>query len=195
MPEEPEVETERLHEAIHEELEREEGSRLIRGIALTTALLAALAAIASLRAGATVNEALRLETAATRLQAQASDEWAYYQAKGVKASVAEAARAAWLAAGKSPPEELAHGVERRAQEQQEIQAKAHELEAERDAKASEAEHLMHVHHRGAYAVALFQVAIALGAVAALTRSRLVWLGSLGGGAVGLALFVAALLGS
>ena len=47
---------------------------------------------------------------------------------------------------------------------------------------------------GAYAVALFQVAIALGAVAALTRNRMVWLGSLGGGAVGLAFFVAALLG-
>ena len=189
MPEAPEVETERLHESIHEELEREEGSRLIRGIALTTALLAALAAIASLRAGATVNEALRLETAATRLQAEASDQWAYYQAKGVKASVAEAARAAWLAAGKAPPAELAQAMERRAEEQQEIQAKARELEAERDAKAAEAEHLMHVHHRGAYAVALFQVAIALGAVAALTRMRWVWLASLLLGVAGIAMLV------
>ena len=44
------------------------------------------------------------------------------------------------------------------------------------------------HHRFAQAVALFQVAIALGAVAALTSLRLVWVGSLLIGAVGLVLF-------
>src|SRR6266545_7130427 len=142
MPEAPEVETERLHEAIHEELEKE-GGAFLRNIALTTALLAALAAIASLRAGGTVNEALRLETAATRLQAEASDQWAYYQAKGVKGSVAEAIRAAWLAARKNPPEGHGAKKERYEEEQKEIQVKARELERERDAKEREAEHLMH----------------------------------------------------
>jgi hypothetical protein len=96
MPEGPEVETENLHEAIHEELEKEGGAFLKR-IALTTAILAALAAIASLYAGATVNEALVLKTEATRLQAEASDQWAYYQAKGIKAAVAEASGTAWAA--------------------------------------------------------------------------------------------------
>lgn len=193
MPEGAEVETERLHEAIHEELERDAHAPLLRRVALTTALLAALAALASLRAGSTVNEALRLETAATRLQAEASDQWAYYQAKGVKSAVMEAAREAWLASGRKPPEEQAAARERYAEEQKEIQQKARELEAERDAKTREAEHLMHLHHRNAYAVALFQVAIALGAVAALTRSRLVWLGSLAIGALGAVLFGVALL--
>jgi len=194
MPEGPEVETERLHEAIHEELEKEEGSPFLKRIALTTALLAALAATASLRAGGTVNEALRLETTATRLQAEASDQWAYYQAKGVKGAVAEASRTAWLAAGKEAPEDLVKKAERYGEEQKEIQAKARELEGERDEKAHEAEHLMHLHHRYAYAVALFQVAIALGAVAALTRARLVWLASMAVGAIGIAFFGMALLG-
>ncbi|PYQ21275.1 MAG: hypothetical protein DMF79_08555, partial [Acidobacteria bacterium] len=90
MPEEPEVDTEKLREAIHEEVEREGGGRFLRQIALTTAILAALASVASLRAGATVNEALVLKTEATRLQAEASDQWAYYQAKGVKAAIQEA---------------------------------------------------------------------------------------------------------
>jgi len=192
MPEGPEIETEPLHEAIHEELERE-GGAFLRNIALSTALLAALAAIASLRAGGTVNEALRLETAATRLQAEASDQWAYYQAKGVKGAVAEATRAAWLAAGKEPPEEHRAKQERYEDEQKEIQAKARDLEKERDAKEHEAEHLMHLHHRFAEGVAFFQVAIALGAVAALTRKRLVWVGSLALGAAGLAFFAMALL--
>jgi len=46
--------------------------------------LAALAAIASLKAAATVNEALVLKTDPTNFQTQASDQWAYYQAKGIK---------------------------------------------------------------------------------------------------------------
>jgi len=193
MPEGPEVETEKLHEAIHEELEKE-GGAFLRRVALTTALLAALAAIASLRAGATVNEALRLETAATRLQAQASDQWAYYQAKGVKGAVAEATRAAWLAAGKAPPEEHGAKKERYAEQQQEIQDKARELENARDEKEREAEHLMHLHHRFAAGVALFQVAIALGAVAALTRKQAAWLLSLAVGVGGIGFTAVALLG-
>jgi hypothetical protein len=193
MPEGPEVETENLHEAIHEELEREGGS-LLRTIALTTALLAALAAIASLRAGATVNEALALKTEATRLQAEASDQWAYYQAKGVKGAVQDAIRASWEAAGKAAPAEVGERAARYAEEQKEIAAKAGEKEKERDAREREAEHLMHAHHRHAAAVALFQVAIALGAVAALTRNRLVWIASLLVGAGGIASLARAFLG-
>ena len=56
---------------MHEEVERE-GNACLRSIALTTALLAALAALGSLEAGGTVNEALVLKTEATQLQAQAS---------------------------------------------------------------------------------------------------------------------------
>jgi len=192
MPEGPEVETERLTEEIHEEVERE-GGRFLRRIALTTALFAALAAIAALRAGATVNEALLLKTEATRLQAEASDQWAYYQAKGVKAAVAEASKSAWIALAKEPPPEFAATEKRYKTEQEEISKKAREKEKERDAKSEEAEHLLHHHHRFANAVALFQVSIALGAVAALTRNQLVWGGSMLLGAAGTVLFAMALL--
>ena len=102
MPEEPEVELENVHHAIHHEAEHVGGSFLM-WIALTTSVLAALAAIASLEAGHTVNEALVLKTEATRLQAEASNQWAYYEAKSVKSAVQEAQRAAWLAAGRTPP--------------------------------------------------------------------------------------------
>jgi hypothetical protein len=193
MPEGPEVETEKLHEAIHEELEREE-SGFLRTIALSTALLAALAAIASLRAGATVNEALVLKTEATRLQAEASDQWAYYQAKGLKAAVQEAIGASWQAAGKDVPATSVEKATRYGEEQKEIETKAREKEKARDEASAEADHLLHQHHRFANAVALFQVSIALGAVAALTRYRLVWLGSLVVGAGGIALAAYALLG-
>src|SRR5947208_17191520 len=99
MPEELEMDTDRLRESIAEP----PSGALLRSIALTTALLAALGAVAALRAGDTVNEALVLKTEAGRLQSEASDQWAFYQAKGIKASVQETARAAWLAGGKTPP--------------------------------------------------------------------------------------------
>jgi len=184
MPEEPEVETEKLHEAIKEELEHR-GGDFLRPIALTTALFAALAALASLKAGSTVNEALVLKAEAARTQSEASDQWAYYQAKGVKAAVQEASRAAWQAAGKEPPPVYEQNQKRYSEEQSEIQKKAKELERERDEKSAEADHLMHIHHWFAYAVAILQIAIALGAIGALTRNHTIWVLSLltGAGAV------------
>ena len=191
MPEEPEIETERLHEAIQEELEAG-GGRLIKGIAVTTAIFAAIAAVAALLAGGTANEALMLETEATRIQAEASDQWAYYQAKGIKASVQEASRTSWLSIGKEPPPQYADAQKRYSKEQTEIAAKAKEKEAERDAKAAEAAHLIHQHHRFANSVALFQVAIALGAIGALSRNRWIWFASLLLGAAGLVMFLVAI---
>jgi hypothetical protein len=194
MPEEPEIETEKLREGIHEELEREGGTFLKR-IALTTALLAACAAIAALRAGATVNEALLLRTEAARLQSEASDQWAFFQAKSLKSAVEEASRTSWLAIGKEPPPEFAAKQVRQDAERKEIETRAREKEKERDAKIAESNHLLHEHHRYANSVAILQVSIALGAVAALTRNRAVWIASLLLGTGGAGLLVATLLGS
>lgn len=188
MPEEIEIDTDNLRETIDREIERDAGS-LLRTIALTTALFAALAAIASLEAGGTVNEALALKTEATRLQAEASDQWGYYQAKGLKAAVADAQKNTWIALDKTPPAQLATDSERYADDQKKSREKAEALEHERDAKSEEADALMHRHHFFAQSVALLQVAIALGAIAALTRKRAAWIGSTILGAIGLGLFV------
>ncbi len=192
MPEGPEVETETLTEEIREKFEHE-GGVLLKRIALSTALFAALAAIAALRAGATVNEALVLKTEAARHQAEASDQWAYYQAKGIKAATAEASRTSWLAIAKEPPPEYAEKQKRYGEEQKEIEKMAREKEKERDEKSREADELLHHHHGYANAVALFQVAIALGAVAALTKNRPVWAASLLLGTASTALFVVTFL--
>jgi hypothetical protein len=101
--------------------------------------------------------------------------------------VQEAVRATWLAAGKEPPASAEEKIARYEKEQEAIKEKALEFEKEREVKVHESEHLLHGHHRFANAVALFQVAIALGAVAALTRSRVVWAGSMVIGMGGIAL--------
>jgi hypothetical protein len=188
MPEGPEIETDKLHEAVAEELERE-GGGFLRTIALTTAILAVVAALAALQAGATVNEALMLRSDAARLQAEASDQWAFFQAKGIKAAVQESARTSWIAIGKEPPREYGDNAHRYAAEQAEVQQKAKDKERERDESIAESDHLLHRHHRFADSVVLLQISIALGALAALTRQRWIWWGSLVAGLCGTGLFL------
>ena len=140
MPEGTEIDIERLQETIHEP----PTDSLLRNIALTTALLAAFGAVASLQAGGTVNEALVLKTEAGRLQAEASDQWTSYQAKGIKASVQEASRATWIAAGKAAPAYVDQSIQRYAVEQKDIEHAAREKERERDDKSEQADRLQEI---------------------------------------------------
>jgi len=192
MPEEPEVETEKLRETIKEELDHE-GGKFLRQISITTAILAVVTAIVSLQAGTAVNTALALKTEAARLQTEASDQWAYYQAKGIKAAVREACQTSWLAIGKKPPGKYMEAMKRYTSEQAAIQIKAQEKERERDERLKESDHLLHKHHGFAASVTLLQVSIALGAVAALTRFRLIWFGSILLGGAGITAFVMTML--
>ena len=193
MPEDAEIDLDKIRETIDEEVERASGG-MLRWISLTTALLAALAAVASLQAGATVNEALVMKTEATQLQAEASDMWAYYQAKGVKAAVTEASANAWRAAGKPVPDKIAALGSRYAADQDSIRHVAESKERARDEKNHAADLLLGRHRHYSYAVAFFQIAIALGAVAALTRVRAVWIVSLLLGVTGLGFFLSHGLG-
>jgi len=59
------------------------GETWISWVALSTAILAALAAIAALLSGRHVNKAMMN-------QIEASDQWNYYQAKGITAAVLDA---------------------------------------------------------------------------------------------------------
>ena len=106
----------------------------------------------------------------------------------IKGSVQETSRAVWLAAGKTPPAGVEQAIQRYASEQKAIEQAAREKEHERDEKSAEADHLLARHRRFANSVALIQVSIALGAVAALTRNRPIWMGSMTLGAVGAAMF-------
>ena len=191
MPEEIEVDTDKLREQIDDEIEKvgESGARMLRIVALYTAVLAAVTAVVSLHAGSTVNEALVLKSEATSIQARASDQWAYYQAKGIKAAIALSAAQSYAAAGRTAPDSLLGQATRYTREQSDIQTDARKLEAERDARSREADALLEKHHHYAFAVALLQVAIALGAVAALTRQKAAFAASMVAGVAGAALAV------
>jgi hypothetical protein len=81
--EEQEVPTEGLSEQINDKAEKENAAEVKKWsfyIAISTALIAVLAAISSLIAGHHSNEAF-IE------QIKASDQWAFYQAKGIKTDI------------------------------------------------------------------------------------------------------------
>src|SRR5438105_8493643 len=80
--EEPEVPLEQLHEQVQERAEHS-GEAWMAGVALSTAVLAVLAAIAGLLSGKHANEAMMS-------QIEAANQWNYYQAKSIKASVLDA---------------------------------------------------------------------------------------------------------
>jgi len=90
---------------------------------------------------------------------------------------------------KSAPNRLSAEAARYTAQQDSISRKATELEHQRDEKSREAEVLLSQHQVYAAAVALLQISIALGAIAALTVSRLVWFGSVALGALGAILLV------
>ncbi len=165
--EEIEVPTEHLHEQLHEQLEEhrhEREEKWILMVALTAAILAVFAAITSLMAGHYANEAM-IE------QLQASDQWAYYQAKGIKAVVLESKTDMLKQMGKLSDNKDEEKVGKYKEEQKEIEKTAHE-------KESRSTEFLVLHNKLAKGVTVFQVAIAICAISALTRRKWLWYGSI-----------------
>lgn len=168
MPEEIEVPTEHLHEKMEEEAEK---GGWFKKVAVSSALLAVAAAISALYAGHHANEAMLEEMKAT-------DKWAQYQAKGIKSAVTQTKLDMLTALGKPTAEGDQKKLGGYEKDQKEIEEQGHEYEA------SSAEH-MQAHKSFAYAVTIFQIAIAMGAIAVLARIPALWFMSLASGAAGL----------
>ena len=113
-------------------------------------------------------------------QIEASDQWGYYQAKSIKASVLDAKVS--LAATQNESDQSKR--DRYEKEQEEIKSEAEHKEAA--AKSN-----FHKHEVFAGGVTMFQIAIAIAAISALTRSRPFWIMSLVFGLVGCAFLVLA----
>ncbi len=199
MPEEIEIETDKLQETIEElHKEREERekeakeSSWTRYISLTTAFLAVIAAVAALQAGSLANESLIAKNESIVLQAKASDQWNYYQSAGIKSNSAKQTAAILTSmpghlpdAGKTWEKESAKYEEKKKKGMDD----ATEFEKQRDEQAKEAVTLLKHHEIFALCVTCTQVAIALSAIAALTKRRAIWYVSMLAGALGLVLFM------
>jgi FtsZ-binding cell division protein ZapB len=167
--EEIEVPLESATEEIHHHAHEAPMKSWIMGVALSSSLLAVMAAIAALMAGHDVNEAMIN-------QIQASDKWAYFQAKGIKSSLLEA-RIEMGVHDEKKIENLKEKMAEYKKEQAEIKEEADKLEVE-------SKHNLHRHEFWAGAVTFFQIAIALSAISIVVKKKIIWKVSLAIGSVG-----------
>jgi len=195
MPEDIEIPTEHLHEQIQEGAEGKK-ERWTLYLALSTAFMAVLAAVAGLLAGHHANEAL-VE------RVKASDQWNFYQSKNLKQEIAvntdKILQAVLEERGPTagaprryydkPSADTAiragisfegHDADIARYEKEKAEIKK---QAEEDEKASDAHLAKHVPLSSA--VTAFQIAIAISAIAVLTRRRILWYAGLVLTAVGI----------
>jgi hypothetical protein len=172
--EDPEVPTEHLHEEIHHHAEHSR-EKWVLGVALSSALLAGFAAVCSLMAGHHANEAMIS-------QIESTDQWGYFQSKGIKETALTSKAEILEALGKPSSPADKEKVAQYQQDKELIAKKADELE-------KEAQTHLRTHEVLASSVTMFQIAIAVGAISVLIRSRPFWLVSLGVGAVGIAFLI------
>ncbi|MEO8079988.1 MAG: DUF4337 domain-containing protein [Caldimonas sp.] len=155
-------------------------------LAVATALIATVGAIFSYMGGlAQLNAGLYKNESAIK-KTEAANQWAFYQAKNNRQNLSE------LAVELVPEgrREYYRGeAARYKSEKVEIQKKAQELEKESLEWGERTEHQIHEEHRWQQATTALQIAIALAAIALLTRSRRLQYGVYGVTAIGVVLGV------
>lgn len=159
-------------------------------LALTTVIFAVCATLSTFKGGG-------FSTRSVMSQSQASDQWAFYQAKAIKTYIYQMQKEALelkLAelpsststditnAYKAKLAEYDVKIVRHEQEKSELQAKAKQLETVRDESQK---------HSQAFgmAVIFLQISILLSSIAGLLKKKVVWYAGLGAGMVGLFYFV------
>ncbi|HET8731073.1 MAG TPA: DUF4337 domain-containing protein [Moraxellaceae bacterium] len=158
-------------------------------VALTTVIFAVGATLSTFKGGG-------FSTRSVISQAQASDQWAYYQAKSIRASMNELQKdnlSLQLAVlpHNAPREAKQHyedalattdrNIAKYKQQRQEIETRARALEAERD------DAQRHGRPFG-LAVIFFQIAIVLCSITALFKRKELWFVAMAVGAVGMVFF-------
>ena len=163
---------------------------MINQIAMFTAVIATVGAIFAYMGGATQANAGLYKNNAAIKKTEAANQWNYFQAKSTKQSLAEISR------DLAPADKQAvyqAKIDRYEKEKKDIQTQAEKIEAESKDWDQQSDAQMHVHHRWAQATTALQVAIALAAIALLTRKKWLEYGMFAMGAVGVGIGALALL--
>ncbi len=155
-----------------------------------TAIIATVGAIFGYMGGATQAAAGLYKNDAAIKKTEASNQWNYYQAKSSKQNLME------LALELAPANKAGHyqnQIERYKTEKADIKVIAEKLEIQSKEFDEMSEAQMHQHHRWAQATTVLQVAIALAAIALLTRKTWVEYAMFGTGALGVGIGILAAL--
>ena len=167
------------------------GNSATNKIAMFTAIVATVGAIFAYMGGATQANAGLFKNNAAIKKTEASNQWNYFQSKSTKQSLAELARD--LTPGEAEKAKYQGKVDRYEKEKNEIKTVAEKLEADAKQWDEQSDQQMHQHHRWAQATTALQVAIALAAIALLTRKKWLEYGMYGVAAVGLGVGVLAFM--
>jgi hypothetical protein len=184
-PQELFEQVEHRHEESEEHEENAKKKAFTMRSAITASTLAVLAALGSLLSGHAANEAILK-------QAEASDQWAYYQAKSTKSHIYEGDKyvvQAFAKANKISDAEIADSLK-------DFDKKIAKYESEKNEVQKEAQSIQRFsaeefnkHQQYSLGVACFQIGIVLASVAILVSSSVLYFGSLGAGAIGVAFLV------
>jgi hypothetical protein len=156
-------------------------------LAVITAILATVGALFAYMGGATQANAGLYKNDAAIKKTEASNQWNYYQAKSSKQNLSELALEL---APESRKTFYADEIKRYKAEKAEIKLEAEKLEAASKDWDDKSAEQMHQHHRWAQATTALQIAIAMAAIALLTKKR--WLEKLVLGVSGVGIAVGVL---
>ena len=161
--EEIESPTEHLSEKMHHEAEHS-SEKWLKWSVVLSCLFAVAAAISGLQSGYYANEAIMA-------QIESSDQWSYYQAKGIKAMITKS---------QIEISSQLHFTDIANQEAKlkKYESEQEEIKKEAESKALQSKQFLHQHEIISRCVTLFQIAIAIMAIAVLTkRHPLVYMAS------------------
>ena len=158
------------HEHELEHAAQHEPKGMAGQLAVITAILATVGAMFSYMGGATQADAGLFKIDAAIKKTEASNQWNYYQSKSSKQNLSELAMELAPDARKTFYQDE---VKRYKTEKTEIKLAAEKLEAQSKEFDDKSAAQMHQHHRWAQATTALQIAIAMAAIALLTRRK--WL--------------------
>ena len=165
-----EFEVRGAHEDRLDDAAERDPSGMAGKLAVMTAVLATVGAMFSYMAGATQADAGLFKNDAAIKKTEAANQWALYQSKSGKQNMSE------LGLRLSVPDEkpfFEKEVKRYDAEKAVVKREAEKLDKVSEQFDAKSEAQMHQHHRWAQATTVLQIAIAMAAIALLTKRR--WL--------------------
>lgn len=174
---------------IQHEAEEKQRARFSNTIALTISVYAVLSAFAGMKESQITTESLLEMDNAVLNQAQATDQWNYYDSKSLKSDMTKELSQLVPAIPTSPQtaQQLLDNYQKNIatyeRDKAQAQKNARSREAARDEHIKATDELVKKHHKAGLSETFIQIAIVLASVASLLRRKWLWFGSLGVAAV------------
>jgi hypothetical protein len=180
----------KTHAALEQIQEREKQSHSSdRLVSLAAAIIAVLAALGTLFAHHRSITAITAKNQAILEQARASDAYSAYEAKNIRAQIAQVFISSQTPSNEKARQNLQTIADQEKTSADAVLQKAHQLEEQSDMHDTRSENVLHSYETLEIATTFFEIAIVLVSISALARTRLFL--SIGSGlsAIGLILLI------